>query len=75
MDAIQRIAHRYGNNRNELRKFDINFYAVNKKGEYGAAALWGVRTNLRGQERNSQFAVHDGKEAKLVDCAYLFEKK
>jgi N4-(beta-N-acetylglucosaminyl)-L-asparaginase len=75
MDAIQRIAHRYGNNKDELRKFDINFYAVNKKGEYGAAALWGMRMNARGQERNSRFAVHDGKEAKLVDCVYLFEKK
>jgi len=75
MDAVQRIAHRYGDNKDELRKFDINFYAVNKKGEYGAAALWGVRTNARGQERNSQFAVHDGKEARLVDCVYLFEKK
>jgi N4-(beta-N-acetylglucosaminyl)-L-asparaginase len=75
MDAVARIAHRYGNNKDELRKFDINFYAVNKKGEYGAAALWGVRTNARGQERGSQFAVHDGKEAKLVNCAHLFEKK
>ncbi|MGH9843403.1 MAG: N(4)-(beta-N-acetylglucosaminyl)-L-asparaginase [Blastocatellia bacterium] len=75
MDAIERIAHRYGDNKDELRKFDINFYAVNKKGEYGAAALWGARVNARGQERNSQFAVHDGKEARLVDCVYLFEKK
>ncbi len=75
MDAIKRIAHRYGDNKDELRKFDINFYAVNKKGEYGAAALWGRRVNTRGQERNSQFAVHDGKEARLVDCVYLFEKK
>jgi N4-(beta-N-acetylglucosaminyl)-L-asparaginase len=75
LDAIKRIAHRYGNNKEELRKFDINFYAVNKKGEYGAAALWGIRTTARGAERNSQFAVHDGKEAKLVDCVYLFDKK
>jgi N4-(beta-N-acetylglucosaminyl)-L-asparaginase len=75
LDALKRIAHRYGNNQQELRKFDINFYAVNKKGEYGAAALWGMRTSARGAERKSQFAVHDGKEAKLVDCVALFEKK
>jgi N4-(beta-N-acetylglucosaminyl)-L-asparaginase len=75
LDAIKRIAARYGNNLEELRKFDINFYALNKKGEFGAAALWGARTNARGQQRNSQFAVHDGKQAKLVDCVYLLEKK
>ncbi|MBL8172677.1 MAG: N(4)-(beta-N-acetylglucosaminyl)-L-asparaginase [Acidobacteria bacterium] len=75
LDAIKRIAHRYGNNQDELRKFDINFYALNKKGEYGAAALWGARPTARGSERRSQFAVHDGKEAKLVDCVHLFERK
>ena len=75
LDAIKRIAHRYGNDQNELRKFDINFYALNKKGEYGAAALWGARPTARGEQRNSQFAVHDGKAVKLIDCVYLFERK
>lgn len=75
LDAMKRIAHRYGNDQQELRKFDINFYAVNKKGEYGAAALWGARPTARGSERRSQFAVHDGTQAKLVDCVSLFERK
>ncbi|HEY8459499.1 MAG TPA: N(4)-(beta-N-acetylglucosaminyl)-L-asparaginase [Blastocatellia bacterium] len=64
MDAVKRVAARYGYDKEELSSIGINFYAVNKKGEYGAATLW----------KGQQFAVHDGKEAKLIECAYLFEK-
>jgi N4-(beta-N-acetylglucosaminyl)-L-asparaginase len=71
LDAIKRIAARYGNNLEELRKFDINFYALNKKGEYGGAALWGARDD----GRKSSFAVHDGKEARLVESVSLYQKK
>jgi N4-(beta-N-acetylglucosaminyl)-L-asparaginase len=65
MDAVKRVAARYGNNKEELAELgNINFYAVNKKGEYGAATLW----------KGAKFAVHDGKEAKLIECAHLFER-
>src|SRR5215470_13177931 len=65
MDAVKRVAARYGNNKEELALLgDINFYAVNKKGEYGGATLW----------KGQKFAAHDGKEAKLIECAYLYEK-
>jgi N4-(beta-N-acetylglucosaminyl)-L-asparaginase len=43
--------------------FDLTFYAVNKKGEFGGAAL-----------RPYRFAVHDGREARFVDTAALYEK-
>ena len=42
-------------------KFNLNFYAVNKRGEFGAASLYPGR-----------FAVHDGTEAKLMDTASLY---
>lgn len=45
--------------------FNVNFYAINKKGDYGAASIWS----------GSSFALHDGKENRLHDCAYLFKKK
>ena len=45
--------------------FNVKFYAVNKRGEYAGAALWS----------NSQYAVHNGREARLEDCAYLFKRK
>jgi N4-(beta-N-acetylglucosaminyl)-L-asparaginase len=64
LDAVKRVAARYGNNQEDLGTIGINFYAVNKKGEYGAATLW----------KGSRFAVHDGREAKLVECAYLYER-
>jgi N4-(beta-N-acetylglucosaminyl)-L-asparaginase len=44
-------------------KFDLKFYAVNKRGEFGAASLYPGR-----------YAAHDGSEAKLRDLAYLFER-
>jgi N4-(beta-N-acetylglucosaminyl)-L-asparaginase len=45
--------------------WNLNFYAVNKKGEYGGAAI----------QSGSKYAVHDGTSAKLVESAYVIEKK
>ena len=42
--------------------FNINFYAVNKQGDFGAASLYPGR-----------FAAHDGKEGALRDRAYLYQ--
>ena len=44
-------------------KFDLKFYAVNKRGEFGSASLY-----------PAQYAAHDGTEAKLRDMAYLYER-
>lgn len=46
-------------------RFDLSFYALNKKGEYGSASIWS----------EAQFAVHDGRENKLKERAYLFKRK
>jgi len=43
--------------------FDLTFYAVNKRGEFGAASLYPGR-----------YAAHDGAEAKLRDTAHLYER-
>jgi N4-(beta-N-acetylglucosaminyl)-L-asparaginase len=51
-------------NDNGLPRFGLNFYAINKKGEYGGASMWS----------GSKFAVHDGMENKLVDSAYLYKR-
>jgi N4-(beta-N-acetylglucosaminyl)-L-asparaginase len=75
LEACKRVAARYGNNLDELKEIDISFYAVNKKGEYGAASIWDGRITVRGEKRRTKFAVHDGKAAKLVETAYLFERK
>ena len=65
MDAIKRVCARYGNNLEELASISLNFYAVNKKGEYGGACIW----------KGGQFTVHDGTVRKLVDSVHLFEQK
>jgi N4-(beta-N-acetylglucosaminyl)-L-asparaginase len=44
-------------------RFDLKFYAVNKRGETGAASLY-----------PGKYAVHDGREAALRDAAALFER-
>jgi N4-(beta-N-acetylglucosaminyl)-L-asparaginase len=45
--------------------FNVNYYAVNKKGETGAAAIWSGR----------QHSVSDDRGDRLVDSAYLFERE
>lgn len=43
--------------------FNVNYYALDKSGRPGGAAIWS----------GSRHAVHDGTEATIADSAYLFE--
>ena len=43
--------------------FDLKFYAINKKGEHGGAALWA----------GGEYAVCDGAEPRLVKLASLYD--
>jgi len=45
--------------------FGLDFYALNKKGEFGAAGLF----------QGGRYAVHDGVENKFRDVAYLFKSR
>jgi len=44
--------------------FGLEFYALNKKGEFGAAGLF----------QGGRYAVHDGVENRLRDVAYVFKR-
>lgn len=46
-----------------LPNFNVTMYAINKRGEFGAASIYGP----------SDYAVHDGKENKLRKTVYLYE--
>lgn len=46
-------------------KFNVRFYAINKRGEYGSASIWS----------GGQYLIHDGKELKRLESAYLFKRK
>jgi N4-(beta-N-acetylglucosaminyl)-L-asparaginase len=43
--------------------FNLNFYALNKRGDFGAASLY-----------PGKFAGHDGKDGALRDTAYLYQR-
>lgn len=44
--------------------FNLNFYAVNKRGDFGAASFY-----------PNKFAAHDGKDGALRDTAYLYQRR
>jgi N4-(beta-N-acetylglucosaminyl)-L-asparaginase len=45
-------------------RFGLSFYALNKKGEYGAANM----------QSGGSFSVHDGASSRKVEAAYLFKR-
>ena len=47
--------------KNSRPTFNLNFYAVNKRGDFGAASIYPGR-----------YAAHDGKSGSLRDTAHLF---
>jgi isoaspartyl peptidase/L-asparaginase-like protein (Ntn-hydrolase superfamily) len=53
--AIKRVLSKHGPN----ITWNLNFYAVNKAGQHGGAAI----------QSGSKYAVHDGTSAKLVESA------
>jgi N4-(beta-N-acetylglucosaminyl)-L-asparaginase len=70
IQALKRIAEKSTGqprllNEDGLPRFGLNFYAINKKGEYGGASMWS----------GSKFAIHDGTENKLIESAYLYKRK
>src|SRR5712672_894531 len=71
LEAMARIARNYNNDKKKLATFHIFFYALNKDGVHGAASLW---NNAYEQGRRATYAVHDGTESKLVDCATHFNE-
>jgi len=73
LEACKRVAANYNNDLTKLKKFGIEFYALNKSGAHGAAALWGYSIDEHGKRERSQYAVHDGKQNKLHEMAYLYE--
>jgi N4-(beta-N-acetylglucosaminyl)-L-asparaginase len=69
MEAMHRVVKNYQAFPDRLKLFHLQFYALNKNGEYGAASLW--EKHIDG--RPVQFAVHDGTEARLVPTKAMFQ--
>ena len=54
---------------------NINFYVVNKKGEYAGAAIYNGSYGSTGRFTASRFAVADRAGARLLESAYLYKKE
>ncbi|MDA2925990.1 N(4)-(beta-N-acetylglucosaminyl)-L-asparaginase [Acidobacteria bacterium AH-259-G07] len=46
-------------------KFDVKFYALNKRGEFAGTAIWS----------GSKYAAHDGAKNKHYEVSYLFKRE
>lgn len=76
-EALKRIVRNYNNDMKKLSQVSMEFYALNKSGEYGGASLWSRQpraTDTGIVSKNPKFAVNDGNESKAVDMVYLFER-
>jgi len=71
LEALHRVARNYNNDKKKLGTFHLYFYALNVHGEHGAASLW---RNGYEKKRRAMYAVHDGTEAKLMECAAYFDE-
>ena len=69
LDCLRRIARNYGNDRDRLGRFDINFYALRKDGDFAGGSLWD-----RSGGRARQFTYNDGAGSRLADCVFLYER-
>jgi N4-(beta-N-acetylglucosaminyl)-L-asparaginase len=70
LEAMHRVAKNYKNDKKKLKTFHLFFYALNKDGVHGSASLWNNAYN----KTPAHYAVHDGTEAKLVNCTPLFDE-
>jgi N4-(beta-N-acetylglucosaminyl)-L-asparaginase len=78
LEALKRIARNHNNDMAKLRRIGMDFYAVNKQGQHGGASLWSHDESATDQGvklSRPQYAVNDGNENKLVDSAFLLERK
>ena len=71
LEAMHRVARNYNNDKKKLATFHIYFYALNRDGLHGSASLW--RNGYEAGKR-AKYAVHDGTEGRLVECAAYFDE-
>jgi N4-(beta-N-acetylglucosaminyl)-L-asparaginase len=74
MEAVKRVSKNYNNDLQKLSQMMIIFQAVNKRGEHGAASLWNRGSGSAESDRVT-YIVHNGRENKRYNTAYLYEQK
>jgi N4-(beta-N-acetylglucosaminyl)-L-asparaginase len=74
LEAVKRVSKNYNDDLRKLSQMMIIFQAVNKRGEHGAASLWNRGAGSPTSERVS-YIVHNGRENRRYNAAYLYEQK
>ncbi len=74
LDALKRVARNYDHIKDRLPSVRLRFYALSKDGQFGAASLWSGERR-EGRVGHQRYAVNDGGESRLIDAAYLYERK
>jgi N4-(beta-N-acetylglucosaminyl)-L-asparaginase len=65
---------RYNRDKKGQPDFNINFYAVNKKGEFAGASIWNGSYGSSKTFHPARFAIADASGARLQESAYLLKK-
>jgi N4-(beta-N-acetylglucosaminyl)-L-asparaginase len=73
IEALQRVSRNFNHDHSRLNKFDLNFYALSRNGQYAGGSLWNGSVR-NGRLVRKKFAVNDGGESRLEDCIYLYER-
>jgi len=71
LEALDRVSRNYNKDKKKLGTFHIYFYALNKDGAHGSASLW---RNGYDPGKRARYAVHDGSEGRLLECAAYFDE-
>ena len=74
MDVLKRVARNFNSDLRRLDRFDLNFYALRKDGDYAGGSLWDGRVR-NGRVDRRRFAVNDGGASRHEDCLFLLERK
>ncbi|MDQ2869625.1 MAG: N(4)-(beta-N-acetylglucosaminyl)-L-asparaginase [Acidobacteriota bacterium] len=77
--TLERVvnASKYYRDKSGRPDFQLNYYVINKKGEYAGAALWNGSYGIVGGSKKftpSRFAVADAAGARLQESAYLMKR-
>src|SRR5262252_6605673 len=70
LEAMGRVVRNYNGDKKKLATFHLYFYALNKDGEHGSAALWANHYD----KTPAGYAVHDGTAARSAPSVALFDE-
>ncbi len=70
VEAMHRVMRNYNNDKTRLTHMGLQFYAINKDGQHGAATMWTASET----DHDDHYAVHDGTEIKIVPCIAVLQR-